>query len=494
MYTVTCDGLNLIDMHDEKCTIYNPVLTLEANTVGGFTFTIYKDHPRYDAAELLRPVVEIKSGDYCVFRGRMTNASKRFDGGMEVDVEGAMGYLNDTIVPSFDDPEDWLGSDGGVESGYAEALEDGKDVEFFLRYLIDQHNLYTPAFQHLKLGTVTVKDTTGDLYRTSDDSVSTWEAISTHLIGSSLGGYFCIRYEEDGNYIDYVEELSGYNDQSITVDTNLIDLKQEMNGEETYSAICPIGANGINLSQIENYDVSDDIVKKDHYLYSKSAVEKYGFICAPTSETTWEDATNTPDLLAWSSEWFEEHKAEIPQYIEITALDLNFTDNYIESFRMYRNVAINIKEHGISGSYPVTKMEIPLLDLQNAKIYVGKSESTFLQRTEEESRTIAKSIDELSFKAVSMKPTSDITPGTFVRFGVVDRLDITLLEREGNLVNDYYFDFQPSENFTSFEECLNISPSVDWFIDPDTMDILNGTESPHCQVSILYGIGVLIHD
>lgn len=487
MYTVTCDGLDLINMHDEKCTIYNPVLTLEVNTIGGLTFTIYKNHPRFEDLKLLRSVFEVKNGDECIFRGRMTNESRMFNGGMDVDIEGLMGCFNDTAVPKMNFPDDW-GSDPDLD----EALSTGETVEYFLRYLIENHNFLASDFQKMKLGRVTVRS--GDFVCVTDEPMSTWDAIKTNLFESSLGGYFCIRYEEDGNYIDYLKDIDYSNDQQITVETNLLDLKHGRSGEETYSAICPVGSGGIDIHQIEDHDVTDDIVKKEHYLYSKEAVEKYGFICAPPSETKWEEATNPADLLAWAAEWFESHKAEIPSYIEVTALDLNHSDDDIEAFRMYRNVAIDVKEHGISGLYPVTKMEIPLLDLQNAKIYAGETQSTFLERTEEEKRTLEKSIDELSFKAVSMKPKSNISPGTFARFGIVDRLDITLLEREGNLVNDYYFDFQPSENFTSFKDCLNISPSVDWYIDPDTMDILNGTESPYCQVSILYGIGVLVHD
>lgn len=77
--------------------------------------------------------------------------------------------------------------------------------------------------------------------------------------------------------------------------------------------------------------------------------------------------------------------------------------------------------------------------------------------------------------------TSVIEPGKYYTFGEVNSLDITLAEADNTVANEYYFEFIPSNGFTS----LNISPSVRWATPPQY------PAGKTCQVSILRGIGVM---
>lgn len=496
MYTITCDGYNLLDVYDDNCFLYEPVLSLENNTVGGFSFTIYKDHPNFDKLKRIRSVFEVKNGNDCIFRGRMTGDTLNFDHGMSVDIEGAMAYFNDSVVPPFVFPEEWLDE----ESSYDE-VENGRNVvEYFLEWLIDNHNMYVQPFQKFKLGRVTVTDPNNYLYRSSESFATTWETLKNKLFDSSLGGYLCIRYEEDGNYIDYLSEFDEDNSQKITLDDNLLSLKNETIGTDFYTAILPVGADGLTFTNLQNKDMTDDIVKFDWYLYSKSNVEEFGWICAPIDETTWDAITDAKSLLNTSKQWFEDKlSATIPSSLEITAMDLHFTDEDIASLRMYRNVNVVSEEHGVSDKYPITRMDIHLMKPQNTKIYAGKTQMTLIDRTSQENSTVINNVtnvqntvqnvyDSLAVKVVK-SPETSISPGVYYVFGEVDSLDITLIEKESELVQEYCFEFIPKVEFTDFTNQLKITPSVNWY--PDLSDVVVESGKTY-QVSILHGIGVIV--
>ena len=100
-------------------------------------------------------------------------------------------------------------------------------VEFFLNWLIENHNSQVQDFQKFKLGNVTVSDPNNYITRSEENYPNTWEVLKSKLFDSALGGFLCIRYEEDGNYIDYLSEFTLTNTQGIEFGENLLDLKHK---------------------------------------------------------------------------------------------------------------------------------------------------------------------------------------------------------------------------------------------------------------------------
>lgn len=364
MYRLTCDGLPLLDWRDDDMVLVDPKLKLEVNKVGEGSFTIYKNHPHYGSLKKLKSVFEVSDDNGVIFRGRATGDTVDLDHGMAVDMEGAMAYFNDSVVRTFNFPKDF-----NVK---------GDKVAFFLGWLIDNHNSQVQDFQKLKLGNVTVKDENFSRY--TNKMHSTWDIIHEKLCGSSLGGYLCVRYEEDGNYIDYLSEFTETNSQEIVFGENLLDMKHETEASTICSAIIPIGALELTISNRADGNITDDIVKTGDTLYSKNAVEEYGWIYAPTSETTWEDLTDEAELLTTGVEWLT--KGSVPMSaIEATAVDLHFTDEQVESLRIYKNVNVRSAPHDVAESFPLSKLEIELLNPQNTKVTVGKKIKTLTEKT-----------------------------------------------------------------------------------------------------------------
>lgn len=392
MYQIKCDGFTLFDPRDDELIVGNPILNLEVNTVGEGSFTIYKNHPYYGRLKKLKSVFEVSDDVGVIFRGRMTEDSADFENTLDVDLEGAMGYFNDSTIRPFSFPDDFL-----EDADYIAATEGGNVVGFFLNWLINQHNSQVQEFQQFKLGTVTVADPNNYLFRESSDYASTWETLKSKLFDSSLGGYLCIRYEDDGNYIDYLSEFTLTNTQEIVFGENLMDLTTKTDATGTYSAILPLGVEieadevkkRLTIESIEDGDITSDVVKQGDTLYSKSAVEAYGWRYVPVKESTWDDVTDAQNLLEKGMTALVADKMLLSESIDVVAVDLHFTDKQIQSFRIYRNVKVLSEPHGYDGIFPLPKLSIDLQNPQNTKITVGGTQKTLTDiNSEKESDTM----------------------------------------------------------------------------------------------------------
>lgn len=467
MYQVLCDGYPLLDLRDENLILFNPTVKMEVNTVGEGSFTIFKKHPYYDKIKRLKSIFEVRDEIGTIFRGRMTDDTIDFDNGKAIDLEGLMAFFNDSIIAPYNFPEDFL-----EDTEYITAAESGNVVEFFLGWLINQHNSQVQDFQKFKLGVVTVADPNNYITRSDTDSQTTWDVLKSKLFESALGGYLCIRYEDDGNYIDYLSEFTLTNTQEIEFGENLLDLKRSTKGSETYSAIIPIGAEieveadvetasdetegegtdtetdtetevetikkKVTLESIPDGNITDDIVKVTlpnglHAIYSISAVEEYGWICPKPSETTWDDVTTVEALLTKSVEHLTGTAVMLSDTVETTAVDLHFSNKEIQSFRIYRNVVAKSTPHNLSKTYPLTKLEIPLLEPENTKITLGdtvktltgesiKKESSTIQRIESAEKDIEAnrtSVTEAKQLTITQS-TQAVNTATEILFGALE--------------------------------------------------------------------------
>ena len=394
-YQIKCDGYPLLDMRDDDLIVVSPKFSLEANKVGSGSFTIYDKHPYYSKLLKKKSIFEVSDEFGVIFRGRMTDDTLDFDKGKAVNLEGSMAFFNDSIVRPFVFPDDFA-----EDAAYITASESGNVIKFFLGWLIDNHNSQVQPWQRLKLGEVTVTDPNNYLSRSSGEYASTWETLKSKLFESALGGFLCVRYETDGTYIDYVQAFPLTNTQEITYGENMLDMSNKSDATETYSAIIPIGKtiettteaeDGTSITTRETVmitglpdgNITDDIVKQGDTIYSRSAVEAFGWVYAPVKETTWEDVTISENLLAKGVAWLSGTGVKLSNTRTITAVDLHFSDAQIRSFRVCRNVITNSAPHGLSDVLGLMKLDLDLLNPQNTKISIG---DTKLSLTDQNNR------------------------------------------------------------------------------------------------------------
>lgn len=399
MYQVTCDGYPLLDCRDHDLILVNPKLRLAVNSVSEGSFTIHKNHPHYDKLLLMKSVVEVSDEYGVIFRGRATADTVDIHNGMTVDLEGVLAYFNDSIVRPFTFPDDFKD-----DADYKAAAASGNVVEFFLRWLIDNHNSQVKPFQRLHLGRVTVSASDNYLKRFDKEHTSTWETMKTSLFDSELGGYLCVRYEPDGNYVDFLSGFDTTNDQEVVFGENILDIINETNATETYTAIIPLGAvieykvqtgvtqgefvdfintkvieENVNIKGLPDGNLTDDLVKSGDTIYSRIGVEQYGWIYAPANKTTWNYVEDAETLLNKAVEWLT-NSSVMSHSIEVNAVDLHFTDAQVRSLRMYQNVIVYSEPHNLSKSFQIAMLEIDLLNPQKTNIYVGDVTSSLVDR------------------------------------------------------------------------------------------------------------------
>ena len=413
MYQIKCDDYILYDPRDEDLIVNNAKCKLEVNTVGEASFTMYASHPYYSKLKKLRSVFEILQDGQAIFRGRMTEDSKDFDNIKVVDLEGCMAYFNDSIIRPFVFPDDFES-----DSAYKTAAETGNVIEYFLTWIIQQHNSQVQEFQRFKIGNVTVSDPNNYLARESAGLPKTWEVLKTKLFDSGLGGYLCIRYEEDGNYIDYLSDFELTNTQRIEYGENLLNISTESDATSIFTAIIPQGAKLNEIDKASDDDsrltivglsdgaITEDIIKSGDTLYSQSGIEEFGWIYANEKDSTWEDVTRADNLQTKGIEAFGK-SLKYTNTVTITAIDLHMSDEDIAAFRIYRYIIVNSKPHEHEGQYKLTKLDIDILQPQNTKITLGDTTHSMTDINRGNKQDITEEVK--SIKTQSVSQTVDIS-------------------------------------------------------------------------------------
>ena len=370
MYQLKYKDYILHDMRlaDEKLIIRDPSVKLAVSTAGEMSFTVDAEHPYLSHLRRMSGLVELLDGTLPIYRGRITSDTKDFYGAHKIETEGIMAVLNDSIIPPFNFPEDFAEDDS-----YKAAAASGNVVEFFFRWILSQHNAQVTAEQQIKPGVITVSDQNNYITRSSEEYATAMSTISDKLIKSALGGYLLIRYENDGNYLDYYAALPLTNTQSVEFAENLLDLSSETDGTNIYTAILAEGKDGLTIEALPDGDLTDDLVKSGLTIYSKSGMVTYGRI---TRHIKWDDVTVAANLQTKAKAALADNGLSMPETITCKAVDLGWQDG-IQHFRVGRMTALFSTPHGYSASYPLMELAPDILDPGNTQITLGATQQTY---------------------------------------------------------------------------------------------------------------------
>ena len=370
MYQLKYKNYILYDprLADEKLIVRDPSVKLAVSKAGEMSFTVDAEHPYLSNLRRMSGLVELLDGTSPIYRGRITSDIKDFYGAHKIETEGIMAVLNDSIIPPFNFPEDFT-----EDASYKAAAASGNVVEFFFRWILSQHNAQVTAEQQIKPGVVTVSDPNNYIARSSEEYATAMTTISDKLFKSSLGGNLLIRYEDDGNYLDYYAALPLTNTQTVKFAENLLDLSSETDGADIFTAILPEGKDGLTIGNLPDGDLTDDLVKSGKTIYSKSGVATYGRI---TRHIKWGDVTVDTNLRAKAKAALADNGLSMPETITCRAVDLGWREG-IQHFRVGRMTALVSTPHGYSASYPLMELAPDILDPGNTQITLGATRRTF---------------------------------------------------------------------------------------------------------------------
>lgn len=371
MYQLNFEGFQLYDPRLEELTIRDVSTHLAVDEAGSLSFTIDHDHPFAGQLTRLKGRLELLADGLPIFRGRIISDIQGFDLERTIEAEGQLACLNDSIVPPFSFPEEY------EDDPEYEAADNV--VAFWLGKLLEAHNAQVTQEQQIKLGQVTVSDPNNYITRSNTDYATTWATITDKLSGSALGGHLLVRYEQDGTYLDYLADYPLSNLQNIEFASNLLELTDEIDATEVFTAILPVGAEGLTIAALPDGALTEDLVKEGSIIYSRAGVDKYGRI---VSVQTWDDVTEAANLRTKAMALLAQSGVLPLRTISVTAVDLHYTESAIAALRVGRYTQVTSAPHGLDVRYAITTLEPDILDPGNTRITLGASVQTLTDRNQ----------------------------------------------------------------------------------------------------------------
>lgn len=372
MYQITYDHYILYDPRfataEDKLLITEPDVYLAVGKAGEMSFVLQPDHPYLDRLQRMQGVVSLLDDGVPVYRGRITKDNATYYGSRKITTEGLMACLNDSVMPPFSFP-------GDVEEDeeYQTAAASGNVVEYFFRWVLTRHNAQVSEAQQIKPGVCTVTDSNNYIARSSTEYLPTMEVLTTRLPKSALGGHLLIRYEADGNYLDYYADLPLTNTQRVEYAANLLDIVSERDGTEIYTSILPVGKDGLTIADIADGDLTDDLVKDGLTVYSRSGVAAYGRI---NRYVRWDDVTVVANLLAKAKASVSSAGLATQESITVQAVDLGWQDS-VQHFRVGRMTLLVSTPHGYNAAYALMELQPDILSPGNTRITLGATRQTY---------------------------------------------------------------------------------------------------------------------
>ena len=391
MYTYEYYGEPLYIPGDQDLYLISPVINMGKNLSWTTSAKIRNNHPLFDSIKPLKYGLTIKKEGKIISKLRVTKFKQVFNNIYSIYAEDKLASLNSSHCRPYS--------------------FQGTPEELFT-WFIDNHNAQLDDEQKFKKGIVNVTDPNDYISRSWNEGDNTWSLINSRLI-DSLGGFLVVRYEEDGDYIDWLSEYLETSKQSISFGENLIDINKIIDASETYTACVPYGARREDGTRLTIESVNEG---KDYLINSKLS-EEYGIIYAPTKLVTWDDVTRPENLLAKSEAWLNSEGVMLKESVELSSLDLATVSIDINSFEMYQKVSVTSEPHGIEAVYAIEKMKVAADLSEVLKITIGTSRKTLsskMKSDREETGRFKEIVEKINADYVTNEKVTEVVDSALI--------------------------------------------------------------------------------
>lgn len=326
MYRVTVrqgwDGQE-VTIHSENMNstkLLSAKITKDVDSIDSFEFSISPKSPYYNAFKYRTTFVKVTNTklNKVLFEGQVLPTTDSMDSSglfnKTVTCEGLTAFLHDSIQDYY-------------------ALSNN-DLKAFLGHMIDVHNRQVDSYKRIKLGQVTVTSPSDNVYKSIDDSKTTYDTIKEKLI-DKYGGEIRLRHEPDGLYLDYMPEIATLSGQNIRLASNLLSLKRAVDPSEAYSVIKPLGARTESENKTGDSEISqprltiESVNNGSSVLSSQSMIQKIGYV---VHAEVWDDV-KVASILKSKGQAMLDSQRLIKEQFQVSAVDLSLlTDRTVDSF------------------------------------------------------------------------------------------------------------------------------------------------------------------
>lgn len=349
------------DIPDENYQLVGITLDVEMGKSPSLKFTIPPSHPKKSLLKNFLSRFTVKEDELVLAEGRLFDSRQDIYNQVEWQAEGSLSYLTDSYVPKVKVEET------------IRAL--------FTRY-VNEHNSRVEDYKKFTVGQITIDNVDTEKVKVDNDGYRyTADAIQNDLI-DSYGGYLRTRYENGVRYLDYLKDYGHKTTQTIEYKKNLIDFALEVNPEDVFTYLIPTGDNNLKINDVNN--------GKD-YIEVEGAKAKWGNKYLLKSFSGISDAST---LLKEAKQYIKNHYEELPESLEITAIDLKLLGVNVESIHVGDVVRVTSTPNGVDKDYTCSAISYNLSQFGKTKYTLGKPKQDFTKKYNQNSSSTSSAIND----------------------------------------------------------------------------------------------------
>lgn len=349
------------DIPDENYQLVGITLDVEMGKSPSLKFTIPPSHPKKSLLKNFLSRFTVKEDDVVLAEGRLFDSRQDIYNQVEWQAEGSLSYLSDSYIPNVKVEET------------IKAL--------FTRY-VNEHNSRVEDYKKFTVGQITIDNADTEKVKVDNDGYRyTADAIQNDLI-DSYGGYLRTRYENGVRYLDYLKDYGHKTTQTIEYKKNLIDFALEVNPEDVFTYLIPTGDSNLKINNVNN--------GKD-YIEVDGAKAKWGNKYLLKSFSGISDAST---LLKEANQYIKNHYEELPESLEITAIDLRLLGVDVESIHVGDVVRVTSTPNGVDKDYTCSAISYNLSQFGKTKYTLGKPKQDFTKKYNQNSSNTSSAIDD----------------------------------------------------------------------------------------------------
>ena len=349
------------DVPDENYQLVGITLDVEMGKSPSLKFTIPPSHPKKSLLKNFLSRFTVKEDELVLAEGRLFDSRQDIYNQIEWQAEGSLSYLTDSYVPKVKVEET------------IRAL--------FTRY-VNEHNSRVEDYKKFTVGQITIDNADTEKVKVDNDGYRyTADAIQNDLI-DSYGGYLRARYENGVRYLDYLKDYGHKTTQTIEYKKNLIDFALEVNPEDVFTYLIPTGDSNLKINDVNN--------GKD-YIEVEGAKAKWGNKYLLKSFSGISDAST---LLKEAKQYIKNHYEELPESLEITAIDLKLLGVNVESIHVGDVVRVTSTPNGVDKDYTCSAISYNLSQFGKTKYTLGKPKQDFTKKYNQNSSSTSSAIND----------------------------------------------------------------------------------------------------
>lgn len=349
------------DIPDENYQLVGITLDVEMGKSPSLKFTIPPSHPKKSLLKNFLSRFTVKEDELVLAEGRLFDSRQDIYNQVEWQAEGSLSYLTDSYVPA---------------TKVEETIK-----ALFTRY-VNEHNSRVEDYKKFTVGRITIDNADTEKVKVDNDGYRyTSDAIQNDLI-DSYGGYLRTRYENGVRYLDYLKDYGHKTTQTIEYKKNLIDFALEVNPEDVFTYLIPTGDSDLKINDVNN--------GKD-YIEVEGAKAKWGNKYLLKSFSGISDAST---LLKEAKQYIKNHYEELPESLEITAIDLKLLGVNVESIHVGDVVRVTSTPNGVDKDYTCSAISYNLSQFGKTKYTLGKPKQDFTKKYNQNSSSTSSAIND----------------------------------------------------------------------------------------------------